>query len=57
MEIDSNDSLSWTQKDYYFFYGFNEYCHEKMFNDLSVTFVEEIFKAKNRIVIHESCSQ
>ena len=26
-----NDSLSWTQKDYYYdFYGFNEDCHKKI---------------------------
>ena len=29
-EIDSNDCLSWTQEDYYEFYGFNEDCHEKI---------------------------
>ena len=29
-EIDSNDCLSWTQDDYYDFYGFNEDCHEKI---------------------------
>ena len=28
--IDSNDCLGWTHEDYYDFYGFNEYCHEKL---------------------------
>ena len=30
MGIDSNDSLGWTHKDYYDFYGFNDDCHEKI---------------------------
>ena len=50
MEIGSNDCLGWTQEDYYDFYGFNKYCHEKMWETNSVYSVKSELGKQNQIL-------